>query len=218
MLGCWHQKFSFRITGIRISSALRLAYLQALFKQPISAIDLLPVGRPTNTITTSSNSVQIGISEKLAILIQSLALFICAYAIAFKYSWSLTLVSSSAILFVTIVYSVTVPMFIQRQRNIELADEKASSIAGEILGTVRTIVACGAEGKLGVRYAKWVDESRRRGFRLAPLFGSQLAPSFFAMYCNFALTFWFGAKQYTSGNVTDPGQIVMWVGSRSLLE
>jgi ATP-binding cassette subfamily B (MDR/TAP) protein 1 len=188
---------------------LRLAYLTALFRQPISAIDLLPLGRPTDTITTSSNTVQIGISERLATLIQSLALLVGAYAIAFRYSWALTLVSSSAILFITIIYSVTVPIFLNRQRDIDLAHEKASSIASEALGTIRTIVACGAEGKLNARYAEWVNTAKKRGMKLAPLFGFQLAPSFFAMYANFALTFWFGAKQYAAGDVSDPGQIVM---------
>ncbi|KAK2757909.1 hypothetical protein FQN54_004315 [Arachnomyces sp. PD_36] len=209
VLGYVSMKFSFRITGVRISSALRLAYLTALFKQPISAIDLLPLGRPTDTITTSSNRVQIGISEKLATLIQSLALVIAAYAIAFRYSWSMTLVSSSAIVFISIIYTITVPIFISRQREVDIALEKASSVANEALSTIRTIVACGAEGKLNARYAKWVKLATERGLKLAPVYGGNFAPSFFAMYANFALTFWFGAKEYAAGRVSNPGEIVI---------
>lgn len=170
---------------------------------------MLPLGRPTDTITTSSNRIQIGISEKMATLIQSLALLVGAYSIAFRYSWSLTLVSSSAIIFISIIYSITVPIFMNTQRSIDIAHEKASSVASEALGTIRTIVACGAEGKLNARYAKWVHEAKQRGIKLAPVFGANFAPSFFAMYANFALTFWFGAKEYNAGRVSDPGEIVM---------
>ncbi|PGG96832.1 hypothetical protein AJ79_09438 [Helicocarpus griseus UAMH5409] len=209
--------FSLRMTGIRISARLRLSYLQALFNQPISVFDALPPGRPTNTITTSSNTIQAGISDKLAILVQCLSLIIGAYAVAFRFSWALTLVSSASILFVGIVYSVLVPLFLKAQKKVEKADEKAASIAGEALGSVRTIVASGAEGRLAARYAVWVSESRKRGMRLAVQIGAQIAPSNFAMYASFALTFWFGVKQFASGNIPDVGPVVTVIFSLLLV-
>ncbi|EEQ91210.2 ABC multidrug transporter [Blastomyces dermatitidis ER-3] len=200
--------FCLRMTGIRISARLRLSYLQALFNQPISVFDTLPPGRPTNTITTSSNTIQAGISDKLAILVQSLALVIGAYSVAFRYSWSLTLVASASILFISIVYGALIPIYIKLQKKVEQADEKASSIAGEALGSIRTIVSCCAEGRLAARYGEWVAESRKRGMRLAPQIGAQLAPSNFAMYSSFALTFWFGVRQFASKNIPDVGPVI----------
>ena len=94
------------------------------------------------------------------------------------------------------------------QRKVELADQNASSLAGEVFGTIRTVIACGAEGRLAERYSKWVAESRRRGLTMSPLIGAQVAPSIFAMYCNYALTFWLGVKLYSSGRVADAGNIV----------
>ncbi|PGG95796.1 hypothetical protein GX51_08117 [Blastomyces parvus] len=200
--------FCVRMTGIRISARLRLSYLQALFNQPISVFDTLPSGRPTATITTSSNTIQAGISDKLATLIQSLALIIGAYTIAFRYSWSLTLVSSASLLFISITYGILIPIYLKLQKRVEQADEKSSSIAGEALGSIRTIVSCCAEGRLAARYGEWVAESRKRGMRLAPQIGAQLAPSNFAMYASFALTFWFGVRQFASGNISDIGPVI----------
>jgi hypothetical protein len=37
-------------------------------------------------------------------------------------------------------------------KELEHADEKASSIAGEVLGAVRMIVACGSEGRIAQKY------------------------------------------------------------------
>jgi ABC-type bacteriocin/lantibiotic exporter with double-glycine peptidase domain len=194
--------------GIKISATLRLEFLRALFKQPISALDEIDMGKPATTITTSANTIQAGISDKLAGFVQSLSLLISAYAIAFRYSWSLTLIGTSALVFMIMVYGTVVPFYIKFQKRMELADEKASAIAAESFGTIRTIVACGAEGRLAERYQAWVAESRKRGLRIAPLLGVQLFPSGFALYSNMALCFWFGIRQYAAGNLSDAGPVV----------
>ena len=137
-----------------------------------------------------------------------MALTIGAYAIAFRYSWVLTLVASSSIVFVALVYSVILPVHVKFHRRVEKSDEMASSIAGEIFGSVRTIVACGAEKRLGERYARWIQESRRRGLRLSAIMGANYAPAFFAMYCDFALSFWYGVRLYHQGHIKDVGTVV----------
>ena len=139
-------------------------------------------------ITSSANTIQSGISEKMAILIQSLALVIAAYVIAFRYSWALTLVSSSTLLFITLVYGVTIPLQLKAFRRVEKANESASAVAGESFSSIRTIVACGAEKRVGLRYAEWMKQARRRGLKMSGLSGLQISPAFFAIYCNFALT------------------------------
>ncbi|KMU91802.1 toxin RTX-I translocation ATP-binding protein [Coccidioides immitis H538.4] len=188
-----HREFCIRMAGLRISANLRLAYMSALFKQRVSFVDKLPVGRPTTTITTSANLIQAGIGDKLSILVQSLTLVVAA----------------SALVFIMVVFSITVPIFLGLQKKVDFADEKASSVAAEALGTMRTIVACGAEARLGARYAEWIAEARKRGLRIPPVMGVHISPANFAMYCNFALTFWFGVRQYSRGNVDDIGQVVI---------
>ncbi|PGH27600.1 hypothetical protein AJ80_00613 [Polytolypa hystricis UAMH7299] len=205
--------FSVRMSSIRISARLRLSYLRALFSQPISVLDTLPPGRSTTAITTSSNIIQAGISDKLAMLVQSLALVVGAYVIAFKYSWKLTLVSSSSIVFIILMYSALIPPYLAIYKKVQTADEKASSVASEALGTIRTIVSCGAENRVLKRYVSWNEQSRKKGLRLSPLVGLQLSPANFAMFCNFALTFWFGVKQYMSGNIPDAGTVIIVVFS-----
>lgn len=196
------------MTGLRISATLRLRYLQCLFAQPISIFDDLPSGKATDIITASSNTIQIGISEKLSILIQFSALTVGAYVVAFRYSWALTLVSSSTILFVLIVYSITTPIHIKAQHAVDKANEEASSIAGEVFGSIRAIVACGAESRLADRYAVWIKEARRRGLRMSLILGGQWAPAFFAIYSNFALSFWFGVRLYSRGSIANSGTVV----------
>lgn len=139
--------FVFRMAGLRMSAKLRLNYLKALFMLPVSTLDTLPSGQASNTLTNTANLLQLGISEKLGMVIQFSALLITAVIVAFTFSWSLTLVTSSVLIFVSVVYGTVVPMIIKGQKEVDHADEKASSIAGEVLSSIRMIVACGAEDR-----------------------------------------------------------------------
>ena len=195
--------------GLRVSAALRLEYLQSLFAQPISRLDQVSVGAVTNTITTLSNSIQQSISDKLAILFQSLALMLAAYIIAFKYSWALTLVTSSALLFILVTCSVTLPMITKIQQGVDKADEKHSSTAAEVFGSIRTVVSLGAEGTLSKKYTSWVEESQKRGRRMSIFMGIQFALIFFAMYASFSLAFWFGLKLYREGHIENINTVIM---------
>lgn len=188
--------FIFRMAGLRMSAKLRYAFLKALFSLPVQVLDTLPSGQASNTITTTANVLQIGISDKLGIFIQFAALGVAAIVVAFKFSWALTLATSSVIVFIGIIYGGIVPVMIKMNKEVEHADAKASSIAGEVLGSVRMIVACGAEERIARKYGGWVEESRRRGLRVSFLTGAQYAPIFFSIYASMALCFWFGFKLY----------------------
>jgi ATP-binding cassette subfamily B (MDR/TAP) protein 1 len=134
---------------------------------------------------------------------------ISSIAIAFKYSWSLTLVTSSILIFIALVYGTIIPVIIKMTKEVEHADGKASSIAGEVLGSIRMVVACGAEGRIAQRYSGWVQESKRRGLKMSPFVGVQFAPLFFSIYATMALCFWFGFKLYQQGHIDNVGDIVI---------
>ena len=177
--------FAFRMVGLRMSAKLRLEYLRALFSLPVSVLDTLPSGQASNTMTTTSNTLQIGISDKLGILVQFSALTVTSIVIAFKFSWSLTLVTSSIVVFIFLVYGILIPIIVKMTKEVEFADEKASSIAGEVLGSIRMIVACGAENRIARRYSGWVEESRTRGLKISKFVGIQFAPCKYAWWRQF---------------------------------
>jgi ABC-type multidrug transport system fused ATPase/permease subunit len=169
----------FRISSMRISAAIRLEYIKALFAQPISTLDILPPGQTAAIITVTASTLQIGISEKLSAFLQSTSTVLSAFVIALCYSWHLTLVTSSGLLLIIIVYAVTTPFLVKRLNEVQYADIQASTTANEIFGSVRMVAACGAERKMARRYARWVDESRRRGLRMAKWIALQQAPGRF---------------------------------------
>ncbi|UDD60581.1 hypothetical protein AFCA_007974 [Aspergillus flavus] len=199
----------FRIISLRASSALRLEYMEALFAQPVRKLDETSVGTVTNAITGLSNTIQQSVSDRLAILFQSLALLVAAYAVAFRYSWALTLVVSSAILFVLVGFSITVPIIVKAQQMVDRADEKQAAVAAEVFSAIRTVLALGAEVPLSHKYSSWVKEARKRAARTCPVTGIHLALLFFAMYSSYALAFWFGLKLYREGHIANVNTVIV---------
>lgn len=99
--------------GIRISSAIRLHYLTALLGQSIHVLDSMPPGYATTTITSTSNVLQLGISEKLGVFFEYNATIVASIIIAFTRNWALTLVTSSTILFIGLSVSVLMPIIVK---------------------------------------------------------------------------------------------------------
>lgn len=206
---CYISNFAFKIVGLRISAALRLAYLRSLFAKPVSVLDRLPPGSAASTITSQANVLQNGISEKLATFLQAIATVVSTYIVAFIYSWQLTLVTSSGLLFIVILYGGLVPWVVKAQKSKEHADTQASAISSEVFSSIRMVAACGAEGKVGARFRGWVAESRRRGLKMSVMLALQLSPFFFTLLCSFALTFWFGIRLYIWHDIDSVGTVLM---------
>ncbi len=101
--------------GLRMSAAIRLDYLRCLFLQTIHVLDSMAPGSAAGTITTSANTLQLGISESLGTFIEFAATIVAAIIVAFTYSWALTLVTSSLILFILIVVSILLPFIVKSQ-------------------------------------------------------------------------------------------------------
>lgn len=176
---------------MRISAAIRLEYMKALFAQPVSTLDVLPPGQTAAIVTITASTLQSGISEKLSAFLQSASTVTAALVIAVCYSWSLTLITSSGLILIIITYAATTPFLVRRLNEVQHADIQASTTANEIFSSIRMVAACGAEEKMAHRYAAWVDESRRRGLKMSPIIAIQQAPG----ECLLALT----AQEFTPG-------------------
>lgn len=101
--------------SIRMSAAIRAHYLQCLFSQTVHVLDSMPSGAAAGTITTTANTLQSGIGEKLGTYFEFNATIISALIIAFTRNWRLTLVTSTMIIFILIVISILLPFIIKLQ-------------------------------------------------------------------------------------------------------
>ncbi|KAH8175926.1 ABC transporter transmembrane region domain-containing protein [Sarocladium implicatum] len=212
-LGRWFlnyiNKFAFRMIGIRLSSAVRLHYLQRLLGQSVHVLDSMPPGYATVTITSTANILQLGISEKLGIFVEFLSTIITALIVAFTYSWRLTLVTASLVLFIAFVIGAILPAILKFHARQKRAESKATSIASEALASYRMVTACGAESRVSSKYVTFVEEAKRHTHVLAPLIAFMTGCIFFGVFGAFGLAFWFGIRLYTEGNLDNVGTITV---------
>ncbi|KAI1420386.1 multidrug resistance protein [Xylaria sp. FL1777] len=202
-------KFAYRMIGIRMSAAIRLDYLRCLFGQTIHVLDSMPPGSAAGTITTTANTLQLGISEKLGTLIEYTATIIAATIIAYIYSWSQALVTSSVLLFIVLVLGIVLPFVLKGTGRLTRAETKSSSIASETFSSIRMVTACGAEDRMAKRFAVWVAAAKRHGQKTAPLLGVQFGLIFFSIFATFGLSFWYGTKSYSEGRIHDVGTVTV---------
>lgn len=194
-------KFGFRMIGIRMSAAIRLHYLRSLFSQPIHVLDSMPPGSAAGTITTTANVMQLGISEKLGTFLEFLSTIITAIAIAFSYSWKLTLVNFSLIVFIGLSISALLPYIIKGTSRATKAETRSTSVASEAFSAIRMVTACGAEAQMAKRFSVWADAARRHGLATSPLMATQFGLIFFSIYAAFALAFWFGGHNIQNSQI-----------------
>lgn len=202
-------KFTLRMIGIRISAAIRMDYLASLFAQTIHVLDTMPPGAAAGTITSAANTLQIGISEKLGTFVEYLSTIVAAIIIAFVYSWSLTLVTSSCVLFIGLTVSVFLPFILKGTARHTKAETQAGAVATESFTAIRMIYACGAQGKMVQRYDRHVQEAKRHGLYTVPFMAIQFSLIFFGFYAGFSLCFWYGTKSYAEGRIDGIGTVII---------
>ncbi|KAH6606637.1 multidrug resistance 1 [Trichoderma cornu-damae] len=207
-------KFAFRMIGIRISSAIRLHYLTALLGQSIHVLDSMPPGYATTTITSTSNVLQLGISEKLGVFFEYNATIFAAIIIAFTRNWALTLVTSSAILFIAITVTVLLPIIVKGHGRVSIAEAKSSAVASETFASIRMIAACGAEDRMSKKYGVSVEEAKKHAQFTSPFISLQFGLVFFSVFSAFALSFWYGTKSVAEGRVDNVGTIIIQAEQR----
>ncbi|OBS28048.1 hypothetical protein FPOA_01988 [Fusarium poae] len=210
-------KFCFRMIGIRLSSAIRHHYLRSLFAQSIHVIDSMPPGAAATAITATSNTLQIGVSERLGTFVTYVSTIIAAIAVAFTWSWSLTVVSASLLLYIAIIIAIVVPIYLKANAATLEADAQGTAIASEALQGIRLVNACGAHERIISRYSKWVDKAMKRSQRVAPIIGAQTGLVFFGIFGVFGLAFWYGTNQFIHGVIENVGVVIIVLTSVMLI-
>lgn len=131
-----------------------------------------------------------GIGEKLGIFTYLTTSFISSIIIAFIYGWKLTLIvlSCSPI----IIFATAIVAKVQSSLSaLELAAYgQAGSVAEEVLGAVRTVVAFNGEQKEIERYSEKLLPAEKTGIRRGMWSGIGGGVMWLIIYLSYALAFW----------------------------
>ncbi|KAH8820173.1 P-loop containing nucleoside triphosphate hydrolase protein [Xylogone sp. PMI_703] len=197
----------FIYTGDRIVQRLRVEYLRAILRQNIGYFDILGAGEVTTRITADTNLVQEGISEKVALTLTALGSFFTAFIIAYIKYWKLALICSSTFVFLVILMVAASISTVKFSRRSLQSYTIGSSLAEQIISSIRTVTAFGSQEKLAMQYEIHIKAASIHGLRLQVFMAILVAAHFSLIFLNYALGFWTGSHFLVKGEV-EAGQVV----------
>jgi ATP-binding cassette, subfamily B (MDR/TAP), member 1 len=212
------------VTWIRTSEVatkrLREHYLQSTLRQDVSYFDNVGAGEVATRIQTDTHLVQLGISEKVPVAVSFISSFVAGFVVAFIRSWKLALALTSILPCISIT-AAFVNIYLSRYKMQQL-DHVADggSLAEEVISTIRTVQAFGAQPTLATMYNSHIQKAHTLEHRAAFFQGIGVAVFFFVIYSAYGLSFNFGTTLLLNGEV-DAGTVVsvilsILIGSFSL--
>ena len=208
-------KFLISTNAIRTTKNLRVAFVRQTLRQEIGFFDSPASGSVSGNVTTNSNLVSQGVSEKFGLAVQAVSTFFAAFAVAFAVQWKLTLITICIVPTIVIVTGVCAAIDTVQENRIMSIYSGAGQLAEEIFSSVRNAHAFWAYPKLSRKYESILDEAHAVAKKKSPNYSILFSIEFFSIYCGYGLAFWQGIRLYHSGEVTQPGQIVTYLTPNS---
>lgn len=145
-----------------------------------------------------------GISEKLGVFTYLMVSFISSIIISFVYGWKLTLVVLSCAPIIVIATAVVAKVQSSLTALELAAYGQAGTVAEEVLGAIRTVIAFNGEQKEVDRYAKKLVPADRTGIKRGMWSGVGGGVMWFIIYISYAVAFWYASlplKIFTGGSL-----------------
>lgn len=194
-------------TGEVNSKRIREKYLRSVLRQDITFFDKLGPGEVTTRIQTDTHLVQQGISEKVPLIIMSIAAFITGFALAYARSWRLALALTSIVPCIAFTGGALTAFETKYKEHALNEIATGSSLAEEVISTIRTAHAFGTQNTLSKLYDAFAIRARSWENKIAVSRGLGVGTMFFIVYASYALAFSFGTTLILQGRA-DAGVVV----------
>ncbi|TYZ63623.1 hypothetical protein PybrP1_001741, partial [[Pythium] brassicae (nom. inval.)] len=198
--------YGFGVASQKLVSRVRLAAFSAMLRQEIGWFDLdeNSSGALVARLATDSAVLQATTSETLNQTLVNVTTLGIALAIAFYYSWQMTLAllaTSPILIFSSYIQSQQMSGTINNRKNND-ADTAAGSILAEAIGSIRTVASFSMEKALNTVYVGYLDKSKEADTRVGVVGGAAFGFSQGVMFLNMAFLFWLGGLWVSKDIVT----------------
>ncbi|KAL4713463.1 hypothetical protein ACJJTC_010448 [Scirpophaga incertulas] len=150
-VGVFFQIFIFNLTGVRLTSRLRIATYSSMLKQEIGWFDDAAngIGALCSRLAADAAAVQGATGTRIGALMQATATIVIGIAVSMYFSWKMTLVSLVSVPMVIAAVVLEGRVIAAGADKVRIASHKANTIATEAITNIRTVSAfCGEEGVL----------------------------------------------------------------------
>ncbi|XP_023932082.1 multidrug resistance protein 1A isoform X3 [Lingula anatina] len=191
----------------RQAHTIRLAFFRSVLHQEIGWFDTHEPGELNTRMSDDISKIAAGINEKLGQFFQGIAAALASLILAFVKGWLLTLVVLAVSPLIILASGIMTYLTTQMTSNELTAYAKAGSVAEEVLGAIRTVVAFGGQDKECDRYNNNLEDAKKSGIKKALTTGAGMGFTWMIIFGAYALGFGYGAHlvrtdtTYTVGNM-----------------
>ncbi|KAF5550848.1 ATP-binding protein cassette subfamily B (MDR TAP) member 1 [Fusarium mexicanum] len=192
----------FIYTGEHLSAKIREHYLESCLRQNIGFFDQIGAGEVVTRITSDTNLIQDGISEKVSLTLAAVATFVSAFVIGFIKYWKLTLILFSTVVALLLNMGGGSSFILKYNRQSLEAYAHGGSLADEVISSIRNAVAFGTQERLVRQYDAHLKNAEYFGFRVKGAVACMIAGMMMVLYLNYGLAFWQGSKMLVDGETS----------------
>ncbi|CAF0756890.1 unnamed protein product [Adineta steineri] len=210
----WMAWASWIMAAERQVRRIRYALFRNILRQEIGWFDVRNAGELSNRLVDDLDKIKNGINEKMPDFMSLLARMLGSLVYALVIGWKLTLVFLSISPLIIISFNLTVKVIIKYTIKEIQAFAVASSVAQEVLQSIRTVTAFHGQRKEEERFATNLTRAKSMGLKKGLYMGICQGFNQIATFGAFAITFWYGPQlvrtdchHYSAGTV-----IVVFVG------
>ncbi|KAL6081798.1 hypothetical protein STEG23_030119, partial [Scotinomys teguina] len=193
------------ITAARQTTRIRKQFFHSILAQDISWFDGNDICELNTRMAGDINKICDGIGDKIALLFQNTSGFSIGLVMSLMKSWKLSLVALATSPVIMVSSAVCSRMVISLTSKELEAYSKAGAVAEEVLSSIRTVTAFGAQEKEIQRYTHNLKDAKDAGVKKAVISKLSLGAVYFFMNGAYGLAFWYGISLIFSG---EPGYTI----------
>jgi len=187
---------SFCWTHVGDSQALKIRelYIKSVLRQDIAWFDENKVTELPTKIISATAKIQEGLGKRIGDALMFFAQFIGLYVVGFWFSWKLALVIMCGLPLILSAVTFLQKVVKKKETCDDLNYAAAGGIATEVLSAMRTVASLNGEKREIARYTEFLEIAEKAGVAMSLQMGLGNAVMFAAMYCVYALGFWYGSS------------------------
>jgi ATP-binding cassette subfamily B (MDR/TAP) protein 1 len=188
MFSCW------MVSATRQTIKFRTNYFHCLLSQDIAWHDTMNPATISSKISNDAIQIQNGIGEKFGTLIMFLSMFINGIGVGFIYGWKMSLVLLAGLPFLGLGAVIMIWAVTTGSVRVNEINQEGGGLAEENISNIKTVKSLTAETFSFNRYKDVVLKSKVMIEKYGLLVSIGLGSTFFFMFMDYALAFYYGAK------------------------
>ncbi|CAF4418806.1 unnamed protein product [Rotaria socialis] len=183
---------AFAVSGSKLTERIRVKTIECLLRQEVAYFD-----RPENScgavctrLSSDGSAVQQMTDPRLGIFCETFSMFLIAMILGFFYSWQIACIVFLCILLICVLGYINIRVQDQLSKHSGMLQERAGSLAVEVLHNMRTIKQLTIEDVVLQQYSDFIWEKFRITRNYSIIIGLIMSGIWAMIAYNIAIIYW----------------------------